>query len=80
VHLEIGRLLLSNTDADELEGALFNIVEHFNAGAALLKSESERIEVAELNLKSGRKARNSAAYAEGFGYIEQGLALLGPDS
>ena len=80
VHLEIGRLLLSNTAADELEVALFNIVHHFNAGAALLESESERITVAELNLKSAQKARNAAAYAEGFGYIEQGLALLGPDS
>ena len=59
---------------------IFNIVHHFNAGAALLKSESERISVAELNLNAGQKARNAAAYAEGLGYIEHGLALLGPDS
>ena len=45
-----------------------------------MKSESERITVAELNLNAGQKARSAAAYAEGFGYIEQGLALLGPDS
>jgi predicted ATPase len=78
VHLDIGRLLLSNTD--ELEAELFNIVHHFNAGPVLLKSESEKITVAELNLNAGQKARNATAYAEGFGYIEQGLALLGPDS
>jgi predicted ATPase len=46
----------------------------------LLESESEIITVAELNLKSGQKARRAAAYAEGFGFIEHGLALLGPDS
>ena len=80
VHLEIGRLLLSNTASEKVEEDIFNIVHHFNAGAVLLKSESERITVAELNLKSGQKARSAAAYAEGFGYIEQGLALLGPDS
>jgi predicted ATPase len=80
VHLEIGRLLLSNTASEEVAEDIFNIVSHFNAGAALLGSESERIELAELNLKAGQKARRSAAYAEGLGYIEQGLALLGPDS
>jgi predicted ATPase len=80
VHLEIGCLLLSKTAAEKVGEDIFNIVHHFNAGAALLKSESERISVAELNLNAGQKARNAAAYAEGFGYIEQGLALLGPDS
>jgi len=80
MRLEIGRLLLSNVATDELEEALFNIVDHFNAGAALLKSDPERITVAELNLKSGRKARHAAAYIDGFRYIEQGLALLDSDS
>jgi len=76
VHLEIGRLLLSNTASEKVEEDVFNIVPHFNAGAVLLESESEIITVAELNLKSGQKARSAAAYAEGFGFIEQGLALL----
>jgi predicted ATPase/signal transduction histidine kinase/tRNA A-37 threonylcarbamoyl transferase component Bud32 len=80
VHLEIGRLLLSNTAAHELEEAPYNIVNHFNAGAALLKSGPERTTVAELNLKAGQKSRHAAAYAEGFAYIECGLALLDTDS
>ena len=80
VHLDIGRLLLSNTGSEKVAEDIFNIVHHFNAGAVLLTSESERMTVAELNLKSAQKARSAAAYAEGFGYIEQGLSLLGPDS
>jgi PAS domain S-box-containing protein len=79
-HLQIGRLLLSNIASEKVAEDVFNIVSHFNAGAALLKAESDRITVAELNLKAGQKARKAAAYAEGLGYIEQGLALLGPDS
>jgi predicted ATPase len=80
VHLDIGRLLLSKTASEKVEEDIFNVVHHFNAGAVLLQSESERIKVARLNLNAGQKARIAAAYAEGFGYIEQGLALLGPDS
>ena len=80
VHLEIGRLLLSNTASENVAENVFNIVHHFNVGAALLESDSERTMVAELNLKAGQKARRAAAYAEGLDYIEHGLALLGPDS
>ena len=80
VHLEIGRLLLSNTALEKVAENVFNIVHHFNAGTVLLKSESERMTVAELNLKAGQKARRAAAYTDGLGYIEQGLALLGLDS
>jgi predicted ATPase len=80
VHIEIGRFLLSNTTSEKVADDIFNIVSHFNAGTAFLESESERIELAGLNLNAGQKARRSAAYAEGLGYIEQGLALLGTDS
>ena len=79
-HLQIGRLLLSNTASEKVAEDIFNIVSHFNAGAALLGSESERIELAELNLKAEQKARKAAAYVEGLGYIEHGLALVGLDS
>ena len=80
VHLEIGRTLFSHAVGDELEEALFDIVHHFNAGAPLLESESEKMTVAELDLKAARKAKSATAYAEGFAYVVQGLALLDTDS
>jgi len=80
VHLEIGRTLFSRAVGDELEEALFDIVHHFNAGASLLESESEKVTVAELDLKAARKAKSATAYAEGFAYVVQGLALLDTDS
>jgi PAS domain S-box-containing protein len=80
VHLEIGRTLLSHKTEAEQEEALFDIVHHFNASAPLLESESEKVTVAELDLKAARKAKSATAYAEGFAYVVQGLALLDTDS
>jgi len=79
-HLEIGRTLFSRAVGDELEEALFDIVHHFNASAPLLESESEKVTVAELDLKAALKAKSATAYAEGFTYVVQGLALLDTDS
>jgi predicted ATPase len=45
-----------------------------------LESESEKVTVAELNLKAASKAKSATAYAEGFAYVVQGLALLDTDS
>jgi predicted ATPase/signal transduction histidine kinase/CheY-like chemotaxis protein/tRNA A-37 threonylcarbamoyl transferase component Bud32 len=80
MHLEIGRTLFSRAAGDELEEALFDIVHHFNNSAQLLESKSEKVTVAELDLKAARKAKNAAAYAEGFAYVAHGLALLETDS
>jgi predicted ATPase len=80
VHLEIGRTLFSRAVGDKLEEALFDIVHHFNVSAPLLESESEKVTVAELNLKAARKAKSATAYAEGLAYVIQGLALLDTDS
>jgi predicted ATPase len=80
VHLKIGRKLLSSATEDELDEGLFNVVHHFNASIPFLESESEKITVAELNLKAAHKARSATAFAEGFAYAVQGLALLDFDS
>jgi PAS domain S-box-containing protein len=79
-HLEIGRLLFANTDNTELDDRIFDIVAHYNLSAGLLTDPAEKIQVAELNLRAGRKAKSATAYAEGFAYVVQGLALLDIDS
>jgi len=80
MHLKIGRTLVSGAAGGELEEALFDIVYHFNNSAPLLESESEKVTVAELNLKAARKSKSATAYAEGFAYVMQGLALLDTES
>lgn len=63
VHLKIGRLLLANTLSDELEGNIFAIVDHLNKGKNLLKSKTEKVQLSQLNLKAGNKAKEATAYA-----------------
>ncbi|MRG96151.1 AAA family ATPase [Polyangium spumosum] len=76
-HLRIGRLLLAGTEArDE---ALFEIVEHLNRGEALMTDPAERIELAERNLLSGRKAKASNAYDAAAHHFRVGTTLL-PES
>jgi len=50
----------------------------FNASAALLVDPDERRRVAELNLRAGRRAKASTAYASACLYLSVGMALLGP--
>jgi predicted ATPase/serine phosphatase RsbU (regulator of sigma subunit) len=81
-HLKIGRLLLKkcgrgNTPtATELEEKIFDIVNQLSYGMELITTQSERDELANLNLIAGRKAKNSTAYAAAFEYLTAGIELL----
>ncbi|MDC0677609.1 AAA family ATPase [Sorangium atrum] len=79
VHLGIGQLLLKARRAEEPDEALFEIVGHLNRGAALLRSQAERDELAALNLRAGRKAKAAAAYQSAAALFAAGLALLARD-
>jgi predicted ATPase/transcriptional regulator with GAF, ATPase, and Fis domain len=76
VHLDVGRLLLAEFDADAPDDRIFTIVNHLNIGADLIHSAVERLSVARLNLVAGRKAKTSAAYRAALDYFEKGVALL----
>jgi len=73
VHLQIGRLLLANMS---LEENLFEIVDQFNEGLALIDNEAERIDLAQLNLKAGKKAKESIAYTSSVQYLRTAIKLL----
>ncbi|WP_437586188.1 AAA family ATPase [Sorangium sp. So ce1000] len=78
-HLGIGQLLLKARRVDEREDALFDTVGHLNRGAALLRSQAERDELAALNLRAGRKAKAAAAYQSAAALFAAGMALLAHD-
>jgi predicted ATPase/signal transduction histidine kinase/CheY-like chemotaxis protein len=80
VHLKVGQLLLKNTHQDELEDNIFDIVNQLNIGAELLVQQSEKDELAKLNLIAGKKAKASTAYEPALRYLETGLGLLASDS
>jgi len=75
-HLKIGRALLAGLPADNLAEHLFDVANQLNRGAELLIARDGRVQVAALNLRTGRKAKASAAYASARAYFAAGLALL----
>ncbi|WP_188131156.1 trifunctional serine/threonine-protein kinase/ATP-binding protein/sensor histidine kinase [Paraburkholderia panacisoli] len=76
VHLRIGRVLLAGLPADELAEHVFDIANQFNRGAARLIERDEKARVAALDLRAGRRAKSSAAYASACVYLAAGMGLL----
>ncbi len=79
VHLRIGRVLLAGMTADQLAEHLFDVANQLNQGAARLIDRDGKAEVATINLRAGRKAKASAAYASALAYFSAGVALLDED-
>jgi len=73
-HLRIGRVLC--VTAEGLAEHLFDVANHFNRGAALLIVRDEKVHAAAINLRAGRKAKASAAYASARAYFSAGAAVL----
>ena len=76
VHLRIGRVLLASMTADQLAEHLFDVANQLNRGAARLIDRDEKARVATIDLRAGRKAKASAAYASACAYLAAGMALL----
>ena len=76
-HCQIGNALLNNLSKDEVEIYLFDIVNQLNAANALLENIAlSRIELANLNLRAGRKAKNKAAFGSAENFFKAGMDLL----
>ena len=75
-HLRIGRVLLASMTADKLSEHLFDVANQLNQGAIRLIDRDEKAHVATIDLRAGRKAKASAAYASAGGYFSAGAALL----
>jgi PAS domain S-box-containing protein len=76
VHLRIGRSLFSGMTEGELSSNLFEVANQFNRGAELLIDQDEKAQVATIDLRAGRKAKASAAYAAADAYFSAGMSLL----
>lgn len=76
VHLKIGRLLMTKLSAEEQEERLFDIVNQVNEGISLLTTGKEKIQIATVNLKVAKKAKESAAYSATMTHTEIASELL----
>ena len=59
---------------EELEENIFDIVNQFDRGAALITAAEEREQVAGLNLMAGKRAKAATAYASALQYFTAGRA------
>ena len=79
VHLSVGRLMLQHAGDSVPEERLIDIVGHLNEGRPLIESETERLRLAELNLRAALRARHSSAYEEAMKYLQVAAELLPRD-
>jgi predicted ATPase/GAF domain-containing protein/tRNA A-37 threonylcarbamoyl transferase component Bud32 len=69
VHLQIGRLLLANLSEQEKAEKIFTLVDHLNKGIELITDKAEKIQLLQLNLYAGKKAKEAIAYAASRNYL-----------
>ncbi|MBD2213668.1 AAA family ATPase [Nostoc linckia FACHB-104] len=79
-HLQIGQLLVAHTSETEIEDNIFEIVNQLNIGAELIIQQSQKDELAKLNLIAGAKAKVATAYETAVQYLLLGIELLAADS
>lgn len=79
-HLKLGQLLLNNISASEQKEKIFQIVSQLNMGLGLITKQTERYQLAQLNLVAGQKAKASTAYTAAVEYLMLGIELLAADS
>ncbi|RPI30261.1 MAG: PAS domain S-box protein, partial [Chloroflexota bacterium] len=81
--LQIGSMLLEKSERTGQEAVQENItviVNHLNAGRALIEDPVEVIKMAQLNLMASNQARSVAAYEAASYYLSNGMQLLPENS
>ncbi len=75
-HLQIGKLILQNTDPKDLHNRIFSVVHHFNQGKNQLDKNADLQQLARLNLMAGKRAKDAAAYQQALSYLKTGENFL----
>lgn len=79
-HYLIGKLLKEQTSLNDLESNIFTIIGQLNIAHKLISKQTERDELAKLNLTACYKAKSATAYDAGLIYARMGISFLGQDS
>jgi predicted ATPase len=68
--------LLASMTSDQLAEHLLDVANQLNRGAARLIDRDEKAQVAAIDLRAGRRAKASAAYASACVYFAAGMELM----
>lgn len=80
IHYRIGRSLLAHLPPEQEDDQLFDIVNQLSIGKDLITDGGDRLKLAELSLKAGTKAQDSAAYDAALRYLDTGIDALAAHS
>ena len=75
-HQKVGCILLQNTPIDKREEKIFDIVNQLNFSSSVLVNQTEKDELAALNLIAAKKAKASIAYESALSYASLGIKLI----
>lgn len=79
-HLRIGRLLLKHMPESQLQDNIFEVVNQLNYGLSLMENQSERDELAKLNIIAGKNALNATAFESAIRHLSIAKDLLAPSA
>ncbi len=75
-HLKIAQLLLHELSEIEQSERIFDLVNQYNLGQAVIERIEDKQELASLNFKAAQKAKFSVAYEAAYNYCVIGMDLL----
>ncbi len=58
---------------------LFEVLDHLNRGVEQVTQPEEKLQIAQLNLQAGQKAKTATAYPAALNYLQAGIDLLPAD-
>ena len=79
-HALIGRILLRQLSDKMRDEQLFLVVNQLNLGLSQIETLSDQLELAQLNLVVGKRAKQSTAYDVAIDYFTIALNLIGDDA
>ena len=78
-HLRIGQRLLAAPEADARGEHLFAVVHQLNLGAALVSEPAQALQLAQLNVEAGRRAKAALAFALAHEHLSRAAAAWPAD-
>ena len=75
MHLQTGLRLTAGLPPEKRRELVFEIATQMNRGATLITSPRERLQLAELNLAAGKRAKETSAFGSALTYLAAGAAL-----
>ncbi len=79
LRLLIGTDYLKAFRKSKREDSLFDMVNHLNKAGELISARADRLELAELNIMAGNRAKKTTAFSAALAYYEAAEALLRPE-